>query len=442
MEKQHTIKNQIQLKGTGLHTGKPVNVTIKPALANTGILFKRLDLPNAPRISADISNISEPAKKLRRSALVKDNVEVHTIEHMLSACFGLGIDNLEVFLDSEELPGFDGSAKEYVEAFEKIGLFEQEAPRNYFQVREPVWVEEDGSTLILLPSVNGLTISYTLNYDHPLLKTQYLSLNLEPEIYKKEIAPARTFCMKEEADALRSQGLGKGADYKNTLVVGDKGVIDNKLRFDDEFVRHKVSDLVGDLGLFGMRLKGHVVALRSGHSLNIKLIQRLKAQQEKIKQTSIPFSASAGVPEGTTYFDSVQVQNVLPHRYPFLLVDRIVELEVDKRAVGIKNVTINDNFFPGHFPGRPVMPGVLIVEALAQVAGVLMLHKKENRGKLAFFMSIDKVKFRKTVTPGDQLRLEVEVVRLKSKTGQVVGKAIVDGNVVTEAELMFSLVDG
>lgn len=441
METQKTILNQIQLKGTGLHTGKPVNLTIKPAAPNTGIVFKRLDLPGEPHVSADISNISEPAKKLRRSALIKNGVEVHTIEHMLSACFGLGIDNLEVLLDSEELPGFDGSAKEYVEAFEKAGISEQDVPRNYFQVREPVWVEEEGSTLILLPSTNGLTISYTLNYDHPLLKAQYISLNLEPEIFKKEIAPARTFCMKEEADALRAQGLGKGADYKNTLVVGDKGVIDNKLRFEDEFVRHKVSDLIGDLSLFGIGIKGHVVALRSGHSLNIKLIQRLRLQQEKIKQTSIP-SASVGVPEGTTYFDSVQVQQVLPHRYPFLLVDRIIELEVDKRAVGIKNVTINDNFFPGHFPGRPVMPGVLIVEALAQVAGVLMLHKKENKGKLAFFMSIDKVKFRKTVTPGDQLRLEVDVIRLKSKTGQVSGKAIVDGNVVAEADLMFSLVDG
>ncbi|MBI3990639.1 MAG: UDP-3-O-[3-hydroxymyristoyl] N-acetylglucosamine deacetylase [Candidatus Omnitrophica bacterium] len=438
MSQQKTIERETSIEGIGLHSGQKVKLRFKPAPQNSGISFTRVDAPNRPSIQAHASRVIDPTRRLRRTSIGNGEVEIHTIEHLMSALAGLQIDNLNIEINGEEIPGLDGSALPFAEVLLNAGIVEQpDTSKRVFQAREPVWAEEKSSSIIVLPCDN-FKVSYVLSYDHHLLKAQYVEFEMDVNSYLKEIAPARTFCLQQEAEDLRRQGLGKGADYENTVVVGEKGVIDNKLRFEDEFARHKISDLIGDLYLLGASLKGHVLALKSGHSLNIKLLQKLSQQEEKLKEAGLraTYVGTAG-----PLLDINDIQKILPHRYPFLLIDRILELEEDKRAVGIKNVTINDNFFPGHFPGRPVMPGVLIVEAMAQVAGVLMLHKQENLGKLAFFMSMDKVKFRRPVIPGDQLRLEVEVVKLRSKTGQVATRAIVDSKVVAESELMFSLVE-
>lgn len=433
---QHTIKKEISIKGIGLHTGSKVSVAFKPAQANSGINFIRTDLPRHDPIKLNFENLLIPNKSPRRTSIGKDNIEIQTIEHLMSVLSGLCIDNLLIEIDGNEVPGLDGSGANFVEILENAGLKEQDQVRKYYRLREPIYLKEDNAAIIALPA-EDFHISYTLNYNHPLLSAQFLDLSINPENFKEEIAPARTFCLEEETGNLRNQGLGKGANYENTLVVGKKGVIKNKLRFENEFVRHKILDLIGDLYLFGLPLRAHIIALKSGHSLNLKLIRCIEQQREKMQLGGI----KAGyLPQGEE-LDSQMIMRILPHRYPFLLVDKIISLEKGKRAVGIKNVTINDNFFVGHFPGKPVMPGVLIVEAMAQVGGVMMLSPEENRGKLAYFLAIDNVKFRKTVVPGDQLVLELSVDKIKSKTGRVCGKALVGGKLVAEADLMFALVE-
>lgn len=434
---QRTIKKPIRLTGVGLHTGVKVNLRFKPAPPNTGINFIRIDVKDSPMIKANILQILDQDKSPRRTSVGNGSIEVHTIEHLMAALWALGIDNLLIEIDGPELPGLDGSAKDFLEALKKAGIENQSAQKKIYQVRSPIWIEQDGAMLMVLPD-NNFRVSYTLNYEHPLLKAQYISFTLDEETFEKEIALSRTFCLEREVEDLKEKGLGKGANYENTVVVGRGGIIDNNLRFDDEFARHKILDLLGDLYLLGYAIKGHIIAVRSGHPLNISLVSKIDTQREKFQAGGIK---AVYVETGSNVLDINDIQKILPHRYPFLLVDKIIELEPDKRAVGIKNVTVDEHFFIGHFPGRPVMPGVLIVEAMAQVAGVLMLNKKENVGKVAYFMSLDSAKFRKTVIPGDQLRLEVEVVKLRSKTGQVHTRALVDGNIVSEADLMFALVD-
>jgi UDP-3-O-[3-hydroxymyristoyl] N-acetylglucosamine deacetylase/3-hydroxyacyl-[acyl-carrier-protein] dehydratase len=434
---QRTIKKPRGLSGVGLHTGIEVNLRFKPAPINTGINFIRLDVKDSPMIKASIFQVLEQDKSPRRTSVGNDSIEVHTIEHLMAALWALGIDNIIVEIDGPELPGLDGSAKGFIETLKRSGIENQGVSKKIYQIRSPIWIEEDGAMIMVVPD-NQFKVSYTLNYEHPLLKAQYLSFGIDEGTFEKEIASSRTFCLEREVDDLRKKGLGKGANYENTVVVGKNGIIDNDLRFDDEFARHKILDLLGDLYLLGYGIKGHIIAMRSGHPLNIKLVDKIDMQREKMQAAGIK---GVHVETGGKVLDSSDIQKILPHRYPFLLVDKIIELEPDKRAVGIKNVTMNEEFFTGHFPGRPVMPGVLIIEAMAQVAGILMLNKKENVGKIAYFMSLDKVKFRKIVMPGDQLRLEVEVVKLKSKTGHVHTRALVDGQIASEADLMFALVD-
>lgn len=438
MESQRTIKKEVDLEGVGLHSGAKVKVRLLPAEPNAGISFIRNDLAGGPVIKANISNVMELSRRPRRTSLSCDSVEVHTIEHLMATLCGLMIDNVKIEINGPEVPGLDGSALPFVELVRKAGVEEQPALRKFFQIKEPIWLEENDAILAILPD-SEFKISYTLSYNNPMLKAQYISFTVTPEVFEKEIAPSRTFCLENEAEELRKQGLGRGANLDNTLIVGQHGVIKNKLRYDDEFARHKVSDLIGDLYLLGTPIKGHVIAVKSGHPLNIKLIQRIKQLEERVRDGGIR-AKSPGI-VGTP-LDINDIQKILPHRYPFLLIDRIVELEEDKRAVGIKNVTMNEFFFPGHFPDRPIMPGVLIIEALAQVAGVLMLNKRENLGKYAYFMSMDKVKFRKSVVPGDQLILEAQVSRLKSRTVQVKAVASVEEKIVAEAELMFAIVGG
>jgi len=440
MERQRTVKSEIRFSGVGLHNGNATHVVIKPALPNSGISFVRTDLSERPNLNAGTSKIVDLHFSPRRTSIAVGDVEVQTLEHIMAALYGMGVDNAIIELNTDEIPGLDGSAIPFLDILKKAEIVEQDAARKYFSVREPLWCSDGEAFILILPS-SKFEISYTLDYDHPLLKSQYVKITLDGDSssFEKEIAPARTFCLEREVASLRKMGLGKGADYDNTLVVGNRRVIRNRTRFQDEFARHKILDLIGDLYLLGCPIRGHVIAIKSGHSLNVKLLSKLRQQRAKVVDTGIK---APDVQIGLGELDISMIQKILPHRYPFLMVDRIIELERDKRAVGIKNVSINENFFAGHFPGRPIMPGVLIIEAMAQTAGVLLLSKEENLGKLAYFLGINNVKFRKPVIPGDQLVLEIEVIKLKKKTGQARGIGKVRDKVVCEADLTFSLVDG
>lgn len=436
MDKQKTIAKEFSISGFGLHTSNKANVKFKPAEINTGINFVRVDLPDKPVIKASVGSLLSAERSPRRTSVGKGEAEVQTIEHLMAALCGAGIDNICIEIDNNEIPGMDGSSLNFLELINRCGIVEQEKERYFYSVKEPIFVEEDSSYIIALPS-NEFKVSYTLSYNHAFIRKDFLEVNLTKDIFSAEIAAARTFCLEEEANELQREGMGLGANYGNTLVVGKNGVIKNKLRFENEFVRHKILDLIGDLYLLGVPLKAHIIALKSGHSLNLKLSLKIASQKER--QKSERQAASYHIQEDGQ-LDVTAIMKILPHREPFLFVDRIIQLEKGKHAVGIKNVTINDYFFRGHFPGRPVMPGVIIVEAMAQVGGVMMLAPEENRGKLAFFLAANNIKFRKTVLPGDQLVLDVTAGKIKSKTGQVFGKALVDGKVVAEAELMFALV--
>lgn len=438
MSKQRTIQKELSLKGMGLHTANKVKLTFKPAPEDSGINFIRIDLPDRPMVRASVDHLLSPSRSWRRSSVGSGQAEIHTIEHLMAALSGLAIDNIYIEIDNDEVPGMDGSSLNFFEILNEAGIKEQEKERQYFSIKEPIFQEEDGSSIIALPC-SEFKVSYTLNYNHQLLETEFLELNLDSEVFKNEIASARTFCLEEEAAELQRQGLGRGANYDNTLVIGKNGVIKNKLRYQNEFIRHKILDLIGDLYLVGSPLKGHIIALRSGHSLNLKIARKINEQKQRYSMGGV--GAGYHPVEGEE-LDISTIKKILPHREPFLFVDKVISLEKGKRATGIKNVTINDYFFKGHFPGRPVMPGVLIVEAMAQVGGVMMLAPEENRGKLAFFLAADNIKFRKTVVPGDQLVLMVEAGKVKSKTGQVHAKALVNGKVVAEADLMFVLVEG
>lgn len=438
MDKQKTIAKEVSLKGTGLHTSNKVNVMFKPAEADKGINFIRVDLAHKPVIKAVVDNLLPTAHSLRRTSIGQDGAEIQTIEHLMAAIAGLQIDNLNIEMDNNEAPGLDGSSLKFMEALCKAGIKEQEKEKQPYTLKEPIFAEEDGSSIIALPS-SEFKISYTLNYNHPILHAGFMQAVMNPGFFEKELASARTFCLEEEAQDLQQQGLGQGANYENTLVVGKNGVIKNKLRYNDEFIRHKILDLIGDLYLTGFPLKAHIIALRSGHSLNLKLAKRIVLQKEKYSAAGVKVNyRPQDVTEG---FGIDTVMKMLPHRDPFLFVDKIIHFEQGKHATGVKNVTINDYFFKGHFPGRPVMPGVLIIEAMAQVGGIMMLAPEENRGKLAFFMGADNVRFRKPVLPGDQLVLDVKAGRIKSKTGQVHAQAFVDGKIVAEADIMFALVE-
>ena len=314
------------------------------------------------------------------------------------------------------------------------GLVEQQADKHVYVIQEPITVSNKNSTVVIVPH-GEFQVSYTLDYDHPLLRSQYFSQTINSDSFLKELAPARTFCLESEVNEIKAHGLAKGADYKNTLVMSAKGPVDNALRFADECVRHKVLDIVGDLSLLGYQVKGSVYATKSGHGLNRALVKKIEAQRQKSSEVA-PSNAVAG---GTgRVFNISDIMKILPHRYPFLFVDRVIEIEPGKKGIGIKNVTVNDGFFQGHFPQKPVMPGVIMVEAMAQTAGVVVLTSGAHNGKVALFMSISDVKFRKVVNPGDQLMMEVEIIRDRERTAHVKGVCRVDGEVAVEADMMFS----
>jgi UDP-3-O-[3-hydroxymyristoyl] N-acetylglucosamine deacetylase/3-hydroxyacyl-[acyl-carrier-protein] dehydratase len=430
VRRQRTIEREAELEGRGLFTGVPVRLGLRPAPPNTGLVFHRVDLGADARIPVTIQSV---AKRFQRTALASGDVTVETAEHLLAALAGLHIDNLLVELDAPELPGCDGSAADYVRLLRQAGIVEQDADRPVLAINEPVTVQATGSVIAALPGPEDeLTITYHLDYgDGAVIPPQLFHLRLNPDTFVEELAASRTFILAAEVEHLRQRGYGPEATYEDLLVFGAQGPINNTLRFPDEPARHKVLDLVGDLFLMNCDVRGRIVAMQSGHTLNHRLIRRLLQQ-----------AAGGGGSRAVTApaMDITQVMAVLPHRYPFLLVDRVLELEEGVRAVGVKNVTFNEHFFQGHYPGSPIMPGVLIVEAMAQLAGVLLLRQLEIGNLVAELISMDRVKLRKGVHPGDQLRLEAEVVRAHPRRAEVRTRAWVGDKVAAEATIRFMLV--
>ncbi len=434
MRNQRTLKNSVEYRGVGLHSGKEIKVRVRPAEAGNGVTFVRTDLEEQPEVRAHGTNMKA---RQRRTCIQDGKAEVYTCEHLLASLYALGIDNAIIEINGEEVPGLDGAASEFLQGLKQVGAVDLRASRAAYAVKQPIYVREGNASIVALPGSGKLTVEYHLDYPakNGTLKAtrQIVGFELSSETFERDIAPARTFVFEHEVEALRAAGLGKGATAQNTLVVGPQGVRDNSLRWDDELARHKILDLIGDLANLGVDLDAHVIATRSGHGLNMQLVQRLMQEMEREQEQ--------GETPRESGLDIREILNLLPHRYPFLLIDRVVELDGFQRAVAIKNVTINEPFFQGHWPDQPIMPGVLQLEAMAQLAGVLLLRKLENTGKLAVLWSIDKVKLRGAVVPGDQLRIEVETIRAKPQVGHVRARCKVAGKLVAEAELKFTLVD-
>lgn len=429
MDKQQTITKEVRLEGVGLHTGSPTAITFKPAEPNAGLFFTRADLPDCPRVPVDVQHVNF-SEKLHTSLTIGD-IQVKTVEHALATATGLQIDNMEMAVESNEIPILDGSAKPFCDALVDAGIVQQDAKRDYLELEEPVWMMDSNVELSMHPS-SQLEVTFKIDYPHPAVGIKAGSFVISPLVFQNEIAPARTFCFKKDVQQMKQAGLIKGGNLENAIVIDEHGVMNSELRFDDEIVRHKILDLLGDLALLGTSLKGHVLAVRSGHNYNAKFVKKIL--------DVVGAQAVKWPPEVPINIDTIK--KILPHRYPFLLVDRLVELSEDyMHAEGIKNVTIDEPFFQGHFPQKPVMPGVLLIEAMAQVGGIVLLSRKEHRKKIAYLLSIEEAKFRKPVIPGDQLRISIDVVKLKKRSGRVVARCKVDGAVAAESIINFALVE-
>jgi len=423
IRRQQTIAGPIEFEGHGLHSGQQVRASLHPALEGAGLTFRRTDLEGAPAIPATVDQVTAVEWE---TALGSGEARVGCVEHVLAAVYGLGIDNLRLDVFGPEPPALDGSAAVWCERIAETGLVSQDAPSRSLVVRTPIHVESGSSSYAVLP-YDGYRVSGRIDFDHPLIGTQFASCEVESSRFQVEMADARTFGLAAWESELHGKGLALGATTSNTVVLGDEGLEGGcSLRYPDEFVRHKLLDIVGDLALVGARLDCHIVAERPGHKGNIAVAKRLRRTM-------------AGEDPA---FDIRKILEFMPHRYPMLLVDRILEFEEGHRVVGLKNVTINEPFFAGHFPGHPVMPGVLIIEALAQCGGILLMNEVEDPDdKVVYFMSLDDVKFRRPVTPGDQLIFELELLRAGRKVCKMSGRALVDGQVAAEATMVASVVD-
>lgn len=454
---QTTLRKPATLQGRGLFSGEPATLVMRPAEPGTGINFVREFEGKRSVIPARIEHVMLTA---RRTALRNGTLSVETVEHCLAACAGLGLRNAQIELtqsSSGELPMGDGSSSSFVEAIEEAGIEEQPGEVRPLIVTEPVQVQQGEATLAALPGpVDHLEIVYTFEAPPPLgrqLFCFHLYDGSAADDFRRDVAPARTFIFEKEVQALHERGLGQHLSYSDLVVIGDAGPIENEFRFPDECVRHKVLDLIGDLSLVGRPVFGRLVAHKSGHELNHMLarklleveaagaLARLPGEPPVIEPASSEYRALLSKPVAESALDIRKIQRILPHRFPMLLVDRVLKIEGDQRAIGLKNVTMGDVFFLGHYPGAPIFPGVLIVEAMAQLGGILLSRKLDNTGKLAVLLSMDNVKMRQPVVPGDQLILEAEAVRVKTRTGHVRCSAYVCDKLAAEADIKFMLVD-
>jgi UDP-3-O-[3-hydroxymyristoyl] N-acetylglucosamine deacetylase/3-hydroxyacyl-[acyl-carrier-protein] dehydratase len=400
-----------------------------------GIRFVRTDLAGTPRVQVRPENAHFDPAAARRTILQENGVQIHTMEHLLAAVAGLGIDNVTIETSTMEIPDSgDGSAAPIAKVLLDAGFEEQQRQRRHVKVTKPVHWGKDGVEIHASP-FKGLRITFTILYDHPMIGRQTMTWDAgDPQSFVKDIAPARTFVLERDLEMLRKAGWIRGGRLASAIVVGPDGIKNPEpLRFPDEFVRHKVLDLLGDLTLLGGSLQGHVTAYRTGHEGHVAFVRCLK------QSLPLPGRRRGGGPEE---WDITAITEVMPHRYPFLLVDRILKLEEGRSIEGLKNVTMNEPFFQGHFPGHPIMPAVLIIEAMAQVGGLLLLNSVDDpAGKLMYFMGIDGARFRKPVTPGDQLRMKLELIKLKAGTAKMRGEAFVDDQLVAEADLLATVVD-
>jgi UDP-3-O-[3-hydroxymyristoyl] N-acetylglucosamine deacetylase/3-hydroxyacyl-[acyl-carrier-protein] dehydratase len=455
MAMQHTLAKSVSLTGVGLHTGASASVTLHPAPENYGIKFLRTDIPDSPEIEADIDNVCDLS---RGTAVGKGKVSVHSTEHCMSALAGLQIDNCRIEVSAPELPLMDGSALPYVELIQKSGTVEQQEQRDYITIDEPIVYTKGDIALAILPS-QSLCVTFMIDYKHPQLGVQHTTL-FRIDDYAKDFAPSRTFCFLSEVEKLREQGLIKGGSLESAVVVqdveltadhieyirklfnekrpitkGKNGFLNNvELRFYNELCRHKVVDLIGDLYLLGKPLLGHIQAARTGHAANIELAKKIRAyvkeREKKMAGSSISWN---------------EIMDILPHRYPFLLIDKVVNVEPGKSLVAVKNVSFNEPFFQGHFPGNPIMPGVLQIEAMAQAGGIMELYARKLRSdstiqnQTILFLGIDNVRFRGVVRPGDCLRIEVKMLQNRRDTVRFKGECYVSDKLVCEAELMAML---
>ena len=445
--KQRTILREVATHGKSLHTGKEVHLTLKPADVGQGIIFRRVDLYGKPEVKPRIELVNN--ELVRSTDITAGHTQLHTIEHILSALNGCGIDNCIVEMDASEPPILDGSAKHFVNLIQKAEPVEQDEDREYFELKEPISITEGNRSMIALPH-DGLKITCT-SADDRGIHTQHMSIDLDPETYISEIAPARTFTIYEDIEPLLKMGKIQGGSLDSAIVIkGDQILSKEPLRYQDEFVRHKILDIVGDILLLGKPLKAHIVAVRPGHKMNSELTKRLysimntpvepKALERVEKARSPHAKKMIGKHENQIYIR--RILDILPHSYPFVLIDRVIEFVSEDELRAIKNVTINEPYFQGHFPGNPVMPGVLQLEAMAQAAGILMLKRVSSDGRVAFFMSADNVKFRRAVVPGDQMEIHAKITKnRKNKVASAEVKCTVDGKLVSSGELSFMILE-